>query len=317
VILVDNASTDGGPKWVEQHYPQVRLLSNSRNLGYAAACNQGASVAAGDVLVFLNQDTRVQPGWLEALLNGLLSFERAGLVTSRLLLMSQPERINLCGQDLHYTGISSGRGALQPASAFPDPQPVAAVSGASFAIRAALWRQLGGFDPSFFMYYEETDLSFRAALLGYASWYAPDSLVCHDAALNPSPNAIYYTARNRLILLLRHWKAPTLLIISPALLLAGLVEWVYRFRLGLPCFAAGLRADFWLLAHPLHLWRLRRAAQSGRQVSDWLLLQRCTPRLSPAVMPLGQTGQRIVGLANILFELNYRIALSLTRWLRL
>ena len=73
LIVVDNASTDGSPAFIEEYFPAVNLVRNEFNLGFAPACNQAAVLASGEVLVFLNQDTRVEPGWLEALVGAMKS----------------------------------------------------------------------------------------------------------------------------------------------------------------------------------------------------------------------------------------------------
>ena len=131
LILVDNASQDGSPEWIQASYPDIQLVCNPHNLGFAAACNQGAALACGDVLVFLNQDTRVAPGWLGALLAGLEHHPQVALATSKVLLMSDPHRIHLCGQDMHYTGLVFGRAFNQPQSSCAQVEQVSAVSGAS------------------------------------------------------------------------------------------------------------------------------------------------------------------------------------------
>jgi len=128
LIVIDNASRDGSPDFIAENYTQVKLVRNQNNRGFAAANNQAAALASGEVLVFLNQDTRVQPGWLAALVHGLDDEGNIGLTTSKALLMSQPERIHLCGQDVHYTGLVFGRGTLSPASLYTDSANVAAVS---------------------------------------------------------------------------------------------------------------------------------------------------------------------------------------------
>jgi len=317
VVVVDNASSDGSPDWIAEHYPQVRLLRNTHNLGFAASCNQGAAAASGNALVFLNQDTRVLPGWLKGLLDGLFQHDGAGLVTSKLLFMTQPDKINLCGQDIHYTGLVFGRGTLCAADDFNSLQEVGAVSGASFAIRRALWDQLGGFDPAFFMYYEETDLSWRACLRGYSSWYIPGSVSYHDAALKPSPGAAYYSARNRIVLLIKHWKWPTLLFLLPAVLLTELIEWAYMLRLGSGYVVGKLRACAWLLGHPRQILQARQSVQAGRQVSDALLLTKCVFGISPKALSFGAIGQDLIRFTNLLFSINYQIVLKLTQWFKI
>jgi GT2 family glycosyltransferase len=313
VIVVDNASTDGSADWVSHNYPSVILHRSLTNQGFAAACNQGAALASGDILVFLNQDTRVLPGWLAGLVAGLNGNHAAGLVTSRLLLMAQPEKIDLCGQDLHFTGLTFGRGVLRPADLFNKPARVAAVSGASFAIRRELWQELGGFDPLFFMYYEETDLSWRACLYGCDCLYIPASVAHHDHPLRVSLHSAYYSSRNRIVLLLKHWHWFTLFLLSPGLLLAELVDCVYQSMLGWRYLLARLRAYGWLLAHGPEILHSRRRVQALRKVPDSVLLARCTPYLRPAVLTGGLLGQVLLPLLNVPFALNYYFALALLR----
>ncbi len=317
VVVIDNASQDGSADWVAAQYPDIVLLRNVSNLGFARASNQGAALANGETLVFLNQDTRVLPGWLKPLIEELYQGDKVGLTTSKLLLMSNPERINLCGQDILYTGMTFGRGALCPVNEFNTPEKVGAVSGASFAIRRSLWEYLGGFDASFFMYYEETDLSWRANLQGYFCRYIPDSISFHDAALKPTIKAAYYSNRNRPILLLKHWKLLTLLLLLPALLTTELIEWVYLLRMGWHYVDAKLRASVWLLAHPGQILRARRRAQANRKVCDAWLLAQCTWRLSPKVLATGALDNGLIRLVNGLLALNYRAALKLAYWLKL
>jgi GT2 family glycosyltransferase len=317
IILVDNASSDGSPEMVQGFWSELKLICNQTNVGFAAACNQGASHASGDILVFLNQDTCVLPGWLYGLVSGLNGSHGVGLVTSKLLLMSQPEKIDMCGQELHFSGLTFGRGVLQPADRFNKPARVAAVSGASFAIRRDLWQALGGFDPLFFMYYEETDLSWRACLHGCDSVYTPASIAYHDDSLHTSLHAAYYSSRNRIILLMKHWHWLTLLLLSPGLLLAELVDWGYQLMLGKGYLRAKLRAYGWLLSNFRKVMRSRRQVQAARKVPDSVLLARCTPYLRPAVLTGGRLGQILVPLLNGLFALNYYFTLALLRALRL
>jgi hypothetical protein len=317
VVVVDNASSDGSDGWVAAQYPEVRLVRQQNNVGFAAGSNLGAASAHGDVLVFLNQDTKVLPGWLKALVEGLANQENIGLTTSKLLIMSQPEQIHLSGQDVLFTGMIFGRGSRRAANEFTEAQAVGAVSGASFAIRRELWERLGGFDEDFFMYYEETDLSWRAWLLGYSSWVIPDSVALHDAGDKPSVRATYYLARNRPRLLLKHWKWQTLVLISPALLLTELLEWAYLLRLGPRHAGNKLRAWAWLLAHLGQICRARRLVQAGRVVKDVQLLVQCAYALAPSKEPGSAAGRALVQIANGLLRLNRSIAVRLARGLNL
>src|SRR5215510_3484834 len=97
IIVVDNASVDGSAEAVETSFPDVILIRSNTNCGFGAGSNLGARRAAGGYLIFLNPDTLVESGWIEALLAPFEMDARAGLVTAKVLLADQPDRINACG----------------------------------------------------------------------------------------------------------------------------------------------------------------------------------------------------------------------------
>jgi GT2 family glycosyltransferase len=309
IILVDNASSDGGVEAAQLDWPGFKLIRNPANAGYAAACNQGAEQAAGEFLVLLNQDTQVCPGWLSSLLKPLQQDPTIGLTTSRLLLMSQPDRLNMCGQNIHFTGFSFGRGFLHPAGSFPEPARVGAVTGAAFAIRRELWQELGGFDENLFMYYEDTDLSWRALLSGFDCLYVPDSAAYHDyRPAQPGYLALYHTKRNRLVLLLKTWRWRTLLLLFPSLLMAEALDWLHSALTGRRGLSAKLRASAWLFTHLPLVLRSRGQSQKRRKVNDLALLERCVDRLNPVEFTGGKFGRRAVSACSALFHLNAEIA---------
>lgn len=314
VVVVDNASGDGSPDFVAGHYPDAILVRNAENRGFAAACNQGARLACGQILVFLNQDTRVEPGWLEALVRGLDEQTAVGLTTSRLLLMAHPNRIHLCGQDVHYTGLVFGRGYGEPADTFDVDGDVNAVSGASFAIGRQLWEALGGFDEALYMYYEETDLSWRAQLAGYRCRYVSASQAYHDySPTQPSFSRLFYSFRNRIIMLLKNWQWVTLLLLLPALCLAELIEVSLAMMQGWRGMRAKLLAQAWIVTHGRELCRMRARAQAVRQVPDLAILGTLACKVRPKREMLGMIPSIAIKASNGVFWLNYQVALWLLR----
>jgi GT2 family glycosyltransferase len=307
VIVVDNASTDGSVELIKTHFPEVQLICNPRNRGFAAACNQGAEAGRGQVFVFLNQDTRVAPGWLASLVDAFEEEEKVVITTSKVLLMSYPGRINLCGQDVHYTGLVFSRGFLSPMSEFNSPEEVCAVSGASFAIKRDVWEILGGFDETFFMYYEETDLCWRAQLMGYRCRFVPGSVVDHDYQPGGTSTArIYYATRNRVIMLLKNWGCATLLLLVPVLLLAELVEVSMAARLGWVGIRAKLCAFSWILKHFTTILRQRKAPQTLRSIPDSEILGNRTYRLTPVETATFSLFSLVLTPLNFFFHLYYR-----------
>lgn len=313
IILVDNNSTDGSPDFVAHHFPQVNLVRQPQNGGFAQGCAVGVAHSTAALLVFLNQDTHVSPDWLEALLDPL-SDQNSGLTTSLILLMSEPDRVHLAGQRLHYSGLVSSRGYRQTAQNCQSPEAVFAVSGASFAIRRALWDQLGGFDSTFWMYYEETDLCWRAALQGYPSLIIPNSIVYHDH--QPGPRGCdqsYYTFRNRYLLLLKNFRYRTLCLLLPALFLAESLDWVIALRFGWSGLRAKTNANLWLIAHCKQLNHSHQHVRSSRQRSDYSILSLLDAALVLYHLPFGKVGRFLLTAVNTIFRLNYRLALVLYR----
>jgi len=179
IVVVDNASTDGSLAAVRARHPALRVVENGSNVGFAAAATQGAAAARGDVLVFLNPDARLLPGALATLVEALFATPGAGIAGG---------------------GLVDERGRWEPGHARFDPvahlvfdttlgrlgarrrrSPVVVdwVYGTFMAVRAQLFRQLGGFDARYFVYGEDMDLCHRAARLGARTIHVPAARAVH------------------------------------------------------------------------------------------------------------------------------------------
>jgi hypothetical protein len=167
----------------------------------------------------------------------------------------------------------------QPYTAYPDLAEVGSVSGAAFVIRRTLFETLGGFDPSFFMYMEDTDLSLRARLAGWRILYVPDSIVYHDYRLTFGPRKTYYQERNRYWLLLKVFRQRTLIALLPALLLAELVAWGFVLLRDRRNWANKLQAYRVVIRDREQLKLARRQTQALRRVPDSHLLAQAHFRL--------------------------------------
>lgn len=318
VLVVDNGSTDGSAAEIRERFPDIILLQNDTNVGFAAACNQGAEAASGTYLVFLNPDTIVCRGWLSELLTALNEDENVGLVTSKALLMKDPSRIQACGLDVHYTGLIFARGFGAHASAYIDTQTVTGISGSSFAIRAELWRRLGGFDERFFMYYEDTDLSWRACLLGYHALCVPKSVIYHAHGHPASATRLSFTTRNRWLLLLKNWRCSTLVLLLPSLVLAEAVDAVNLFRVaGRRGIRAKIQAYQWIIDKRKSVWNAHRITQSSRQIADYEVLRNMCAELNPQEYELGHLASIALRGLNVVFRFHYDLSCAVLRALHL
>ncbi len=179
VIVVDDGSSDDTTAMLAV-CEGVRVIRHSSNLGFIAACNDGAGVANGEILFFLNNDTLVLPGWLSNSVSTFKTFTRVGAVGSKLLFPSG--KLQEAGGAIWEdgSGWNVGRGDDPDKPEWNYVREVDYCSGAALAIRADLFQHLGGFDATFSpAYYEDTDLAFRIRELGFRVLYQPFSRVIH------------------------------------------------------------------------------------------------------------------------------------------
>jgi GT2 family glycosyltransferase len=177
IYIVDNASKDGTRR-LKNYFPQVNWLWNPTNIGYGRACNQGAAAGSGRYIIFLNCDTEVTPGWLLPLIHCLDSDQRIAWVGPKLLT---PDG-RIAGAGVVGTNAKPIiRGWMVPDEQGRFDRPIDCISlcGACIGTKRSLITKLGLFDPSFFHYFEETDLCYRARYHGYRVIYEPKSRVIH------------------------------------------------------------------------------------------------------------------------------------------
>jgi GT2 family glycosyltransferase len=179
VIVVDDASLDDSAAVLAQ-VVGLRLLRNASNLGFIGSCNAGAAAARGEFLLFLNNDTQVMPGWLDALLRCFAERPDCGIAGSRLVYPDG--RLQEAGGLVFADGScwNIGRFESRDAPTFRYRRETDYVSGASLLIRREVFQCIGGFDTRYTpAYYEDTDLAFAVRKLGLRVYYEPASTVIH------------------------------------------------------------------------------------------------------------------------------------------
>ncbi len=309
-VFVDNRSTDDGAAIVARALPEATLVRLEDNRGFAAGCNAALPHCHGTYLAFLNPDTDPEPGWIAPLVAAMEADPSIGLTTAKILLDDDRARINTCGIDVHLAGFATCRGLGAPATAYTQAADVASVSGAAFAIRRDLMERLDGFDESFFTYVEETDLSWRAALLGVRCRYVPESVVAHRYALTLSPRKTWYLERNRVQMLLKCYQRRTLLLLAPALLLGECCAWGFAAMRGPAYLKAKADTVIWLVRHRREIRVQRGRVQATRIVGDRALLRLVTPRLPVAVVHANALVEAAERLLRIPFAILRRIAFA-------
>jgi GT2 family glycosyltransferase len=175
VICVDNASPDNAAQLIAARFPDVRLIRQPINLGFAGGVNAGMRAARGDEFVLLNQDCLVQPGWLGALLDALNAQPEFGIAGCT--IFNADGSINHAGAQLRRSDALGIHFTDRPGD---QPRPVDYVTGAAMAIRRRVWDTIGQLDDGFYpAYYEEVDYCYRARHAGFEVVHAPQAQVRH------------------------------------------------------------------------------------------------------------------------------------------
>jgi GT2 family glycosyltransferase len=178
LILVDNGSSDGSVEYVEASHPRWKIVRHLTNLGFAEGNNRGAAEATGEWIGFLNNDMRVEPGWLTALFGGLDACPGAACLASRILSWDG-SRVDFVGGGVNYQGHGFQPDFGRPVSTGDNARGLLFACGGAMLVKRTVYEELGGFDPDFFAYFEDIDLGWRLNLLGHDVWYTPDATAYH------------------------------------------------------------------------------------------------------------------------------------------
>jgi GT2 family glycosyltransferase len=192
VVVIDNASSDGSGEMVEAEFPAVVLIQNATNLGYAAATNQAVAHCSADYVLLLNSDAMLRPGALQELSKYLHQNPQVAIVGPRIVNLDGTLQrscfpyptpfdvlLDVSNSSLLIRHVPVLREMYLRTWSHKCARPVPWVLGAALAIRREAFEAIGGFDESFFLYYEEVDLCYRLARTGRQVHYAPVTDIVH------------------------------------------------------------------------------------------------------------------------------------------
>ncbi len=297
VIVVDNGSTDRSVDLVTERFPEVHIIVNEKNLGFAEANNQGVARAASDRIVLLNNDTVVDRDWLTNLV-AAGGRSGVGVVTSRVTTEGVPSIFYEMNGTLNYLGYNIMR-------EFRDLSEVFFAGGASLTFSRA---DVGmPFPPEYFLYHEDVFLSWRMRLRGFSVRMEQKSLVHHVGSATtrrqPSRFVTFYQERNRLLNCLLFYERRTLVRLLPLLAADAFVKFLLSVFASRKSPTGILQAYWWCLSHKGWIRSKREALQQERKVPDSEILRMMSHRLVDAdgfrariVNGLGRIYANAVGL---------------------
>ena len=289
-LLIDNGSTDGSQDMVARKYPQVEIIQNKKNLGYAGGCNLGLDLARGEYVLLLNNDTVMPENFLQEMLNVFRVNKNAAMAQPKILSIQNKENFDYsggAGGELDLFAYPFARGRI-----FDDvekdegqydttEQKVFWTSGCALLVRKEVIKEIGKLDDDFFAHQEEIDLNWRVQLAGYQNLATTRTHIFHYSGYTlRSDNArkMYLNHRNNLIMMLKNYGFVSLLLFFPPRIIMELATVVAdglfweRKRAG-----AVLKSLWYIVNHIAEIRNKRKRVQKLRTVPDRVIRKNMYP----------------------------------------
>jgi len=280
IIIVDNASTDGSVESIKKlfspgHY--IEIVENRENLGHAEGCNIGARVAKGRYLVFLDSDTEFRAeDWLRELIRVIESDESISLAQAKMVLAKDKNSLDYVCTTIDALGTWAATYGLKEDELEENFEILAASSGCCI-VRRKVFNEVGGFDPDYFIYDDDIDLSLRSRLLGYKILLVPSAVIVHHGSVLRGINqrTVYHSAKNRMRTMLKNYEFRNLWWRFLALsFLMSMVSFGFIILKKLDAAKATMKGMLSSITDFRKIWTKRLLTQSKRRVRDFELMSK-------------------------------------------
>jgi GT2 family glycosyltransferase len=226
VIVIDNDSTDDSIAFLGGQYPEVKIITLEKNYGFAGGYNKGLKQVQADYYVLLNSDVKVEPGWIEPIIELMEKDQAIGACQPKVLKFGMTDLFEYAGAAggwIDSLGYPFARGRVfefceKDLGQYDDAGPIFWASGAALFVRASLYHSIEGLDEYFFAHQEEIDFCWRLQLAGYSIFVCPQSVVYHvggGTLAKDNGRKVFLNFRNNLIMLVKNlplgqiiWKIP-------------------------------------------------------------------------------------------------------------
>jgi len=290
IVIVDNGSTDGSIDEIERRFKSlnnVKIVRSYTNLGYAGGNNLGFKLYGrkAKYVAFINNDVEVEKDWLKKIIEVMEEDPKIAAAQPKILQLKKRELIDSLGGLIDRLGraydlFHNLRDKKNMIKSFE----VFYARGAAIIIRSEIFDKIGGFDPDYFIYYEETDLCWRIRLLGYRVVTVPTSKIYHlggGTTGGPTLKTIYLRRRNQLTTLLKNYSLKNILKYVPFLLILYVGYALKRLIIGkdIAMLKTYVSAILWNLKNLKKVIIKRKIVQGSRRISDDEIIRHMmTPR---------------------------------------
>jgi hypothetical protein len=280
IIMVDNDSKDESVDFVLKNYPQVEIVYSKSNLGFAGGNNLAIEHIKGEYVILLNNDTKVEKNTIGNLVKALDNNKKIGSVQAKLVLMNEPEKLDICGAFwtgstfLYYYGCFKNKNL----EIYNKPMKVFSNKGAAQMIRKSIIDKIGLFDDDFWSYYEETDFCHRVWISGSECWYEPSAVVYHangGTSLNFKNEFVqFHNYKNKLMSFIKNFdKIELIMIIPKYIFMTIMISFIYflqgKFKMGLAIY----KSYIWNIVNLKSNLGKRKTIQNFRERDDKSILK--------------------------------------------
>jgi GT2 family glycosyltransferase len=235
IVVVDNGSTDDSVKSIREKYPQLKLIENKANLGYAEGNNVGIRYALSenaDYILLLNNDTIVDKNLLTNFIEASQAYPQAGILGAKIYYFNTPDKIWFAGgtwkidkADSQHIGVNQ----IEDNVSWNDIKEIDYACGCALLIKAEVVQKIGLLDSRFFLLWEEVDWCYRSKKLGYQCLIVPSAIVWHKISASfvggqGKSMQQYFMERNRLLCMEKHLPFNQILSVYKRVILPQIYE---------------------------------------------------------------------------------------------
>lgn len=240
VIIIDNASNDGSIEYINNlssNYPiDIKLIKNTRNLGFASAVNQGIKVAKSEYLYLLNNDVEITKDTIKNLLVKINLSNNIFSVSSKMIQFNNRNLIDDAGDEYTILAYTKKSGNNQDINNYTETREIFSSCAGAALYKKSIIEEIGYFDDNFFAYMEDLDLAYRAKINGYKNYFSPDSIVYHIGSGTTGSQynefKVKIAARNNIWLIYKNFPIPQKIVNFIFLLIGFTVKYLYFKKKG-------------------------------------------------------------------------------------
>ena len=235
-IVVDNGSTDGSIEYIRENFPWVELIAMGENTGFDHAVNVGIEKSKTPYVLLLNNDTEVEPEFVEELYKAVEASDDIFSVSSKMLNFTNRDIMDDAGDFYSVLGWQFQRGVGRAERVFAKPAKIFSSCAGAAIYRKSIFEKIGRFDESFFAYFEDIDIGYRAKIQGYKNVFCPTARVYHVGSGSSGSKyndfKVSLSSRNSIYLIYKNMPIIQIVINLPALLVGYFVKWLFFVKKG-------------------------------------------------------------------------------------